>query len=342
MSHKPGKRRLTWFGNARSGAPEPHDPPVTPKTPGTLGRMWRREPRGPEKTDSWLLREPEPSKAPEAPSPPQAGWDPLPKIPAWPPLPEESQLPPRKAHYDTYGELRGDSSASAQAAPTWGQPVTDSDTAPDSRLDTDAGAGSGAGPDRPNAGSGGSLGALRLRAATLFRRPYMALMVGVGAFVLCSVFSAAAFSAAFFHSQPNTAQRTPGAVSPTSAAASPTAGQATPSVTTTTTVTPGATSTPAAPLTLAFTCKPASVSSGGTAQLCAHTLPGAALSLNVSYSKCRGVKSFRSASHADSSGNYTWSWNVPTTCLPGAMATATVTASSAGQTAPQSTTFKIT
>ncbi len=310
MDRKPGKRRLTWFGNNRSSA---SNAPNTPNTPDTLGRMWPREPRGRGETDSWLVREPE---SPDKPTPPQTGWDPLPKLPAWPPLPGENQFATKKASDDIYDSLGGNSSTDKHAAPPQGQP--------DSRQ------------SRPHSAK---LRALWWKVTTTLRRPRVALAAVAGVLALCSVLGVAALGNSFLHSKPNSAQSTLGAGSTNSVMASPSAGQATPSASTTTTAAPGKTQPPT-PLTIAFTC--ASGVAGGTGQLCTHTLPYAALSLSVRY--CDGSyakgKAFHGVSYADSSGNYTWRWNVTTTCV--GVATATVTAKSGGQIVTKSMTFSIT
>jgi hypothetical protein len=322
MSRKPNKRGLTWFGNNRSdarNAPDAPYPPISPKAPNTLGAMWRQEPHGRGDTDAWLVGEPQ---APDKSSSPQPGSEPYPDLPAWPPAPERDRFAAKGASDDTRDRLGGDSSAGGRAAPVRTQPGV-------SNL------------------LQGRLPAWRLRAlwgkvATPLRRPYVALAVGVGTVALCAVFGAVALGAAFLHGGSTSAQGTPGAGSLNGAVASPSAGQATPSVTTTVTTataTPGTTPSPSA-LTIAFTC--ASGTAGGPGQVCVRTLPHAALSLTVRY--CDGSyakgKAFHGASYADGGGNYTWRWNVNTTCL--GAATATVTARSAGQTLTQSTTFTIT
>ncbi len=331
MGNKPGKRRLRWFRNPRPSAPRPPYTPIDPKAPGAIGKMWRQEPRDRERTDSWLLREPQ---APEKPSPPQAGLEPYPALPAWPPPLESARLAARVAGEERRDRSSGESSTDEYAAPIGGQ--SQPGARPATRQDP---------PHEGGGGKGGRLRALWAKAsrvvkapnvakiAASFRRPRVALATIGGILILGLLFGAAAFSAAFFNGLSTGSQGAPGAGNAKGAVMSPTAGQATASVTTTTT--PGTTRTPTT-LTVAITCQPASVSSGGTAQLCAHTLPGAALSLSVSYSKCRGVKTYSSAGNADSGGNYTWNWKVPTTCRPGATADATVTASSEGQTVTQS------
>ena len=319
MSRKPEKRGLTWFGRNRSGArdaPGASNPPINPKEPNTLGAMWRQEPQGRGDTDAWLVGKP---PAPGESSPRQSGLEPYPSLPAWPPASERDRFAPKGASDDTRDQLGGDSAAGGRAAPIRTQPGV------------------------PNLLQG-RLPAWRLRAlwgkvAMPLRRPYVALAVGVGAVALCLIFGAVALGAAFLHGGSTSAQGTPGAGSLNGAVASASAGQATPSVTTTTTATPESTPSPS-PLTIAFTC--ASGTAGGAGRVCVRTLPHAALSLTVRY--CDGSyakgKAFHGASYADGGGNYTWRWNVNTSCL--GAATATVTARSAGQTLTQSTTFTVT
>lgn len=308
MNRKPGRRRLTWFGKNQPGAP------TAANTPNTLGKMWRREPRGRGETDSWLVGEPQ---APDGSSSPRPDWEQYPNLPALPPPFEDNGFAARRASADRRDQLGGDSSTDAHATPIWGQP----DSHADSRQ------------DRPH---DGRLRALWWKVATRFRRPRLALTVVAGALALCLLLGVAALGAAFPHGAPNSAHGARGA---NGALVSPTSRTATPNATTTTTTTPGNTHPPT-PLTIAFTC--ASGVAGGTGQLCVHTLPNAALSLAVRY--CDGSyakgKAFHAVSYADGSGNYTWRWNVTTSC--GGAATATVTANSAGQTATQSATFTVT
>ena len=100
-----------------------------------------------------------------------------------------------------------------------------------------------------------------------------------------------------------------------------------------------ASTTPAGPFAIAFTC--ASGTIRGSGQLCVHTQANAILRLTVRY--CDGSyaesKSLRGSAHANGSGDYTWHWSVRTRCA--GTATATVEAKSAGQSVTQSTTFTI-
>lgn len=336
MDRKPGKRRLTWFGNDRPRVPNTPQPPSagsSPRMPNTLGRMWQREPRGHEATDSWLVGEPQ---APDASSPRPAGWEPLSNLPELPPMLADNGFAARSARADRYNQLAGESSSkNDHAAPLWGQSdaaVPATATADDARQ------------DHPQ---DGRLRALWRTVATKIRRPRLALAVVAGVLALCLILGVAALSSAIgnaFQSGPNSTQGVLGARSATTVA-SPSTGHATPSATTTTsgavtaTVAPANTQPPT-PLTIAFTC--ASGVIGGAGKVCAHTLPHATLTLSVRYcdgSNAKG-KAFHGVSYADSGGNYTWNWTVTTTCA--GAATATVTATSAGHTVTSTTTFTVT
>lgn len=309
MDRKPGKRRLTWFGNNRPGASN------IPDNSNTLGKMWQQEPGDGGQTDGWLVSE---HQASDKTGPRRTGWEPLPNLPAWPPLPEEDPFAASKASDETYARLEGASYTDEHAAPTWGQQ--------DSRLD----------PPR-----GGRLRALWWRFATTFRRPRLVLAAVAGVLVLVSIFGVAALGNAFLNRGANRAYGTPGVGNMNGAVVSPSAGQATATggTATTTTATPVNTQPPV-PLTIAFTCS--SGVAGGTGQLCVHTLPNAALSLSVRYcdnSYAKG-KAFHGGNYADNSGNYTWRWDVTTSCI--GSATATVVAKASGQTVTQTWTFAIT
>jgi hypothetical protein len=66
-----------------------------------------------------------------------------------------------------------------------------------------------------------------------------------------------------------------------------------------------------------------------------HTLPGAAITIDLNY--CG--QDTKKTEHADSAGNYTLHWTPDKKC--GGMATATVTASSDGQSSTSSTSFSV-
>lgn len=99
-----------------------------------------------------------------------------------------------------------------------------------------------------------------------------------------------------------------------------------------------ATSTPNQTLTLTITC--ASGSLRGTGTVCAQTLPSASLSLTVRYCDGTDAKGLHGSATASSTGAYTWTWPVRTTCA--GAATATVTAQWQGKTVTASKTFTIT
>ncbi len=326
MERRPSKRRLTWFGKNH-----PASPPVsnTPSTPNTLGKMWQREPRGsnlPEETNSWLTRERPPS---DESSLRRTGWEPLPKLPTWPPLPEQDPSAMSRASEETYGWLGGvdiSNEHTDHAMTARGQSSSRQDHFYGGRHE-------------------GRLRALWRRfvpaLVTQYRRPRLALvLVAIGATVLvvCSVLSITALGNAFLQHAPTGAHGTPGAGNLNGVVATPSVGRATPNATTTAAavvVTPP----PPVPLTLAFTCANGAV--GDIGQVCVHTLPHAVVSLTVRYcdnTYAKG-KAFHGVNYADGSGNYTWRWNVTTTCS--GTTTATVTAKSAGQTLTQSTTFTI-
>jgi hypothetical protein len=72
-----------------------------------------------------------------------------------------------------------------------------------------------------------------------------------------------------------------------------------------------------------------------------HTLPGAVLTISITY--CSGQRatspSLRGVSHANSKGDYVWTWKPKVSCI--GLATATVKASIHGQAASQSHVFRI-
>lgn len=312
MDRKPAKRRLTWFGNNRPGAPDAPYAPISPKAPNTLGKMWRQEPHGRDERDGWLSDE---RQAPEEPAPSRSGW---PSPPSRPPRPEleDERFASRSGEYERRDRWSGESDTGAYAAPASDQPD--------------------AAWYRPRQGR---LRALWSTVTTSLRRPRRARVMVAGILALIMILGVTTLAHAFLSGAPNSAHGGPGAGSGNGLAVSSTAGQATPKATTTGTAAPVKTQPPA-PLTVAFTC--ASGAIGGTGQVCAHTLPGATLTLSVRY--CDGSyakgKVFHSAYTADGSGDYTFHWNVVTTCA--GAATATVTAKSAGQSVTKSVTFTVT
>jgi hypothetical protein len=272
---------------------------------GTLGKMWQQSPHDGQASEDWLVNT---GAVPETPKEPRASrsfWQrqPLPELPKWPPLPEEDPFAP--------GRLEEDGYTGEQMAPEWNPNQFDRPEQPTQRL-------------------------LR-RFWPTSRRRQIGLAVAAGVvIVLCSVISVAAIGHALNAPRTSAGNLTPsGGQNTAGQTAIPTTGQATPSTTVT-----SATDTPVPPLALTFTC--ASGSLGGDGQVCVHTAPNAAVSLAVKY--CDGSyakgKGLHGSAYTDSGGNYTWRWNITTGCA--GTATATVTATSAGQTITQDTTFTIT
>lgn len=72
-----------------------------------------------------------------------------------------------------------------------------------------------------------------------------------------------------------------------------------------------------------------------------HTLPGAALTINITYCSGQHATSplLRGVSYADSSGNYVWTWKPKASCT--GLAAARVTASIHGQAMSQSCMFRL-
>ena len=72
-----------------------------------------------------------------------------------------------------------------------------------------------------------------------------------------------------------------------------------------------------------------------------HTLPGAALTINITYCSGQHATSplLRDVSYADSSGNYVWTWKPKAPCT--GLAAARVTASIHGQAMSQSCMFRL-
>jgi hypothetical protein len=93
------------------------------------------------------------------------------------------------------------------------------------------------------------------------------------------------------------------------------------------------------PLSIVFTGASAVDYSYGSVSI--HTLPGATVSIDVTY--CTGheavSRSLQGTELADSNGNYTWSWTPETKCR--GAATAAVTASLNGQTVSNADTFDV-
>lgn len=242
----------------------------------------------------------------------------LPTLPDWPPLPDE----PSRADWPTLHPAIPDESYPDDAL----QPTVSDDTLLRGRS-RQAG-GSPAGPRGP--------GILRrFRGAS--KRTRLGIVAGVavvlvGLIVACSGLALHATNGLVLGNAQATAHSgTPGTL-PT-VTPHPTK-QPTPVHTPTPRV---PTATPAPPLTLAFTC--ASGSLRGTGQVCVHTLPRASLNLTVRYCDGSTAKGLHGNVTADASGDYTWTWQVRTTCA--GQATATVIASWNGQSLTQSDSFTI-
>lgn len=274
---------------------------------GTLGKMWQKSPQQGHSSDDWLVNTGAIPQTPQEPRQSLLEWQrqPLPKLPKWPPLPEEDPFAPGRQVDEGYTD--------EHMAPEWNLDRGDPSQQLTQRL------------------------LRRLWPTSRRRKIGLAAAVGV-VVVLCSVLSVAAIGHALNAPRTSAGNSTGGQniMGRTTGQATATAtGQATPSTTTA-----SATNTPMPPLALAFTC--ASGSIGGDGQVCIHTAPNAAVSLAVKY--CDGSfakgKGLHGSAYTDSSGNYTWRWNITTSCA--GTTTATVTAKSAGQTITQDTTFTIT
>jgi hypothetical protein len=299
MDREPRKRALTWFTKPR---------------PSTLGQTWQRTPRREMpregwEPDAWLTRE---GPAPEEAASRQPGQRPLPPLPKWPPLPEDDPPAPGRSRDDPPFAPAGalpPGRPEQQPAPLWDQPApSPSDL-----------------PDRPPRTLW-----RRFRSASRRRQVGIAAAVVAVALALGSLLGGAVLGG------------TSRTGAPPSGAVAPTAGQtsdATALPTPTATSPAPATTTPASPFTIAFTC--ASGIIGGKGEVCVHTQPNAVVSLAVRYcdGSDAGGKSLQGTGHTDGSGDYTWRWNVTTSCA--GAATATVTAKATGRSVTQSTTFTI-
>ena len=327
-SRESKKRRLTEFPK---GFSKPR--------PGTLGKMWQQtfqDDQAPQGTDSWLVAEKPRQDVPQAPSGPtspaqperaaaqQPDWRTLPSLPKWPPLPNEDPFGARRDNGDT--TLGG--SDAQPAPPLWNAPDRDRSDFPDHI------------PNQPTRRLW-----RRLRPAS--RRMKVALAAAiVGVFVLCSSLGVFALGNFLNAGTPGTGSltfpgsNTGGQTQPTLSAGA-TVGAGTPTASVSGTVTPAAPTATAVPtLAVTFTC--ASGVAGGKGEVCVHTQPNATLTISVRYcdGNDAGGKSLRGAAHADNNGDYSWQWDVHTSCI--GQATATVTSKAGGATITQSTTFAIT
>lgn len=301
MDREPRRRRQTWFTKPRSG-------------PNTLGQTWEQRQQASHEPDAWLTHEETPSQKTAAQ---QSRWQPLPPLPKWPPLPEEStyaQERPHAAAPFSSGEI---SSVELPQA-TWGMLAQDRHDHPERSPRT-----------------------LWLRFRSTSRRLQIGIAVGIACVLVLGLLLGVGVLGGAFH----LSAAHGGAV----AGGTTVAGTGTPALApglatlTATSQTPSpepATAAPVPPFTIAFTC--ASGAIGGKGQVCVHTRPNAIVSLWVRYcdGSTIGGRSLSGTAHADGSGDYTWQWNVTTTCA--GTATATVTAKSTGQSVTQSTTFTVT
>lgn len=313
MDREPRKRRQTWFTKPR---------------PNTLGQTWQHGQQGQQAkraSDAWLTQEGQPPWEQSSPRPeqssPRPDWSPLPPLPKWPPLPEESPLPQDRAR--AAASFPPPSALDAtQPQTAWGRSAYDVPAYDKFDL-----------PEQPR-------GTLWSRFRSASRPVRVGIAAGVVfAFVLCSLLGVAALNAAF---QPGASHlgATGGNTGQSGdVTASPSASLTTPTISSTSSPEP-ATATPVPPFTIDFTCATGVI--GGTGKICVHTRPNAILTLRVQYcdGSIAGGRNLQGTSHADGSGDYTWRWNVTTSCA--GTATATVTAKSSGQTITQSTTFTIT
>ncbi len=328
MGRESKKRRLREF-------PEGFSKP----RPGTLGRMWQQSPQEgqpPQGTDGWLVAEqprqnvplaPDGPPAPAPPTPParssaqQPDWHTLPSLPKWPPLPDEDPF--------AQGRRKGRSTVdSPDASSGWDAPDRDPSDFPDDL------------PDQPTRRLWE-----RLRPAS--RRAKLALAASiVGVIVLCSSLGIVALANFLNAETPGVGGLTipgsnTGGQSQATLSAGATVGTGTPTASvngTATAATPTATAIPS--LAITFTCASGVV--GGNGEVCVHTQPNATLNLIVRYcdGNIAGGKNLRGVAHADNNGDYTWQWDVHTSCA--GTATATVTAKSGSESATQSTTFTVT
>lgn len=276
--------------------------------PATLGKMWQQMPPEDVEPGAWQAsKQPIPGER----SSRQPDWQSLPPLPKWPPLPEEDPLAPERLGRDSsfvpYETQQTDRLA-RQHGERRGSRRYDFSKLPFSTLWQ------------------------RFRSAS--RQKQIRLATGAGGLLLLLLISVTVLAIALHSHMPAAGPGVPTGGGAQGITLSPTTAHATPSITSTST-----TNAPSPPFTLVFTCASGTV--GGTGQVCVHTLPNATLSLSVRY--CDGNsakgKGFHGATYADKNGNYTWRWDISTSCV--GSATATVTARSSGQTVTQSATFTI-
>jgi hypothetical protein len=272
--------------------------------PNTLGKMWQQQTsQGDQQTDNRLMDEQRERGSRDERGSRLSDWQALPPLPKWPPLPEEDPF--------TQDTMQA---TELQPAVQWEQSAPSQSDHPDHKLQR-----------------------LWQSIVSDTRRRWIALATVAGVVVLCSLLSVAALGNLFRASSPFGGSGTPPAGSANGNTAS-TAGLSTP--TASASPSPAATFPADTALTIAFTCASGVVGEKGT--VCVHTEPNATLTITVRYcdGNYAGGKGLRGIAHADSNGNYTWRWDVSTSCV--GATTAEVTAKSGGQTVTQSTTFNIT
>lgn len=275
--------------------------------PATLGKMWQQSPPEDVEPDAWLARQ---QPTPAGRNSRQLDWPPLPPLPKWPPLPEEDPLAPER--------LSADSSFEPYEAQQTERLTQRSGRRFSSRYGH---------LQQP-------LVSLWQRFRSASRQKQVLLATGAGGLLLLLLISVTVLAVALRSHMPAAGLDVPPGGSAQGIMLATTTAPPTPSSTST----PN-TNTPSPPLTLVFTCASGTV--GGTGQVCVHTLPNASLTLSVRY--CDGNlakgKGFHGATYADNNGNFTWRWEISTSCV--GSATATVAARSSGQTVTQNTTFTI-
>jgi hypothetical protein len=270
--------------------------------PGTVGGSWQRTPRSDGEPDASMAS---PTRGQAGATTKGSRW---PILPKWPPL-HESQ---RGATRDDASVAPDESRQTGpQLAPPWEQPASNQHE-----------------HARP------PLAPWRSWFAS--RRQQVGLAAILGTVVLTVVLGLVVLRAILPSQSSHPGQGTATAGRAVNVVASPTADDSTP----TPSPTASARNTPAPSFTVAFTC--ASGTIGGRGVVCVHTKPNAMVGLTVRYcdGSYAGGKGLHGSAHTDASGNYTWRWDVNTSCA--GTATATVTAKSSGQTVIQSTTFTIT
>jgi hypothetical protein len=270
--------------------------------------MWQQSPPEDVEPDAWR---PSKQPIPRERSSRQSDWSPLPPLPKWPPLPEEDPLAPERLSADSSFEPYEAQQTDRLAQQHWEEPVSS------------------------------QYGRYKLPFSTFWQRFRSAsrqkrvlLATGACGLLLLLLIGTTVLAVALRSHVPVAGLDVPPGGSAQGTALASTTAHSTPSITTTPT-----TNTPSPPLTLVFTCSSGTV--GGTGQVCVHTLPNASLTLSVRY--CDGNlakgKGFHGATYADNNGNFTWRWDISTSCV--GSATATVAARSSGQTVTQSVTFTV-